>query len=153
MSCTQLKPYILTKTLLFFKRHASCFLLFILVLVLLPSCNTVRQSKPFWSVEDCVDNLRYNSNYWKRDSLGQNGFRQLYATTVLNKCNFEGQRWRDISSLLGKANSIYNNSGRTTHLYRLEYDEKELYVPGMFVLDAQVKNDTIIMLKVRLFHD
>ncbi len=38
-------------------------------------------------IDTCINILKGYSDYWKKDSIGENGFRELLGDRVLIKCD------------------------------------------------------------------
>jgi hypothetical protein len=123
------------------------------LLFLFFSCKSAGSSRKEEKQEDCLETIKYYSEFWIRDSLGKNGFRQLYGTSILKKCNLEGKKWSEISVYFGKPNKQYTNWDRNRYLFRLDHYAEDMFIPGTLLLDVDTRKDTIRSFQVRHFHD
>ena len=103
------------------------------------------QEKNWTNKDSCFSYLNIYSNYWKKDSLGKNGFRQLMADFVLKNCHFEGEKWKDINKYLGNPNFIFNLNGKRFYRYRLNYQSKDIKAIGTVLLDIGVEKTGLIV--------
>lgn len=92
----------------------------------------------------CLNSLIANKHYWTRDSLGENGFREIFATTYLRNCDFTGKKWTDISTYLGKPNYTVKADTTTIYRYRLNHYSNNYKDIGSGLLDVEVKNEIIV---------
>jgi hypothetical protein len=64
------------------------------------------------SKSDCIRLFIMYQEFWKADSLAQNGFRYIMAEQFLIHCNdMEGQDWPEIAKYLGPSHFRYENEG------------------------------------------
>lgn len=122
-------------------------------LALLVGCKSAGLSSNEVKKEDCLETIKYYSQFWIGDSLGKNGFRQLYGTTILKKCNLVGKKWSDLAVYFGKPNSKFTNWDRTRYVFRLDHYDEDMYIPGTLLLYVDTQRDTIRSFEVRYFHD
>ena len=93
----------------------------------------------------CLSYLYTYSRYWKLDSLGKNGFRELMSDVVLKECHFKGDKWTDIKKYLGKPNSRFSLNGHQYYRYRLNYQSKSIKDIGTRLVDFEVDNSGLIV--------
>ncbi|SRR6266508_574639 len=93
---------------------------------------------------DCFSYLEVYSNYWKKDNLGKNGFRELMANQILNKCDFVGEKWSNLSKLLGHSNFVLKKFGSIVYRYRLNYVSKDIKAIGTLILEIAINDKGLI---------
>lgn len=103
------------------------------------------QEKNWTNMDSCFSNLEAYSHYWKIDSLGKNGFRQLMADRILTKCYFQGEKWKNVYKYFGNPNFKYNSDGNKTYRYRLNYQSKDITMVGTMLLDIEVDKTGVIV--------
>ncbi len=97
--------------------------------------------------------IRANRHYWQRDSIGQNGFRNIFAGAVLEQCHFSGQPWDKWRAILGKPNyqTVSNDSLYIRYFYNLtcypdivikNWKTDYYYVGGNYALQFDVAKST-----------
>src|SRR2546425_1214339 len=53
-----------------------------------------RSMYKYFEIDDsCLGTLEVYYQYWRNDSLGKNGFRDLYRQFILKDCNCKGRNW------------------------------------------------------------
>ena len=118
----------------------------LIVLVILIFLQTSASSQyPRNKVDTCLNLLGDYSNYWKKDSLGENGFRELLGHKVLKNCNCEGRLWKDVKEHLGTPNFSYPDGERVFYSYRLNHFTKDIKDIGTFLLDVVVNKEGVIV--------
>ena len=120
------------------------------ILLLLLSCNSSRsqsqQMPP--NFNECEQWFKVYSHYWTNDSLGKNGFREIFADRILRGCNFVGTKWDKISGFLGKPNFSFKEDQQLHYRYRLNNYTDYLAAPGNMFLEIYIKDEIIIIFKV-----
>ncbi len=91
----------------------------------------------------CEEMLYVYYPYWKRDSLGLNGFRMIYAEEKLVEC-LKNQKWADVEKYLGTP--FYKGKGdyEGTYRYKLSYiSDGSMGGPGTLLLWVEVKDSLV----------
>lgn len=129
-------------------KAVNLYLISILVLYL--SCTDKLRVSPSQTdgKYECIELLKKYQHYWVDDSIGKNGFRELFSEMVLRNCKFSGTRWSNVSEYLGKPNFTFINNSSTHYRYRLNNFTSDLGAPGNMFLEVFVKDDIITSFKV-----
>lgn len=119
-----------------------------ITLCLLMSCQRKALSQtPIKSkVDSCLNILRAYSNYWKKDSISETGFRELLGYRVLVNCDCKNRLWKDIGELLGKPNYTYTEKNNTKYRYKLNNYSNDIKHPGTLLLDIIVNVEGVVIL-------
>jgi len=96
------------------------------------------------SDDSCLSILEQYNHYWTNDSLGKNGFRELYGHFILKDCNCRGKQWNIVRSYLGRPNQSFILNGKHRYRYRLNYYSTEMNEVGTELLDIDVDSQGII---------
>ena len=97
-------------------------------LTCLSTQNLYAQDKKWSNKDSCFSFLEIYHKYWKLDSIGRNGFRQLMADHLLKECHFEGETWKSLVKYLGRPNSSFLLDGKQINRYRLNYENKSIII-------------------------
>ena len=118
----------------------------IIILCILISCQrkALSQTTPESKVDSCLNILRAYSAYWKKDSIAENGFRELLGYRVLINCDCKNRMWKDVGELLGKPSFIYSEKDKTTYRYRLNNYSNDIKHPGTLLLDVTVNAEGVV---------
>ena len=98
--------------------------------------------------DSCIENLKRYSYYWINDSVGENGFRELFAEEKLGGCKFSGFQWSTMSHYLGKPNFTFSDGILIHYRYRLNNYTDDLGAPGNMFLEIFVAKGIITSFKV-----
>lgn len=114
---------------------------------LLISCqiHAFSQIEPKDKIDTCLNLLGSYSNYWKKDSIGDNGFRELLGYRVINSCDCTNRKWKYVFELLGNPNFIYLEANQTKYRYRLNNYNNDIKHPGTLLLDIFVNQEGVIV--------
>jgi hypothetical protein len=96
----------------------------------------------------CLELLKTYSKYWIADSVGKNGFRYLFGTTFLNKCDWKNLKWSEAKDFMGSPNLSIPSDGTILIKYRLT-ESNYWDTPGFMYLQIHVEGDRIIYFYVR----
>jgi len=107
-----------------------------------------RNDSPYLKQSECLYSLQGYSHYWIKDSLGDYGFREIYADTYLKQCDFTGVSWSEIHQYLGKTNYTVINDTITIYRYRLNHYSENYKDIGTGLLEVRVKKGVIILYDV-----
>jgi hypothetical protein len=120
----------------------------ILLIILMMGCEqtTFAQQTQQTKEDTCIQYMRKYSAFWKMDSLGKNGFRELFGYKILSGSDFRGKEWKEIAEFLGRSNGIKNVFGKTEYTYRLSYYSESFNDIGTLLLDIIVDQQGIITL-------
>jgi hypothetical protein len=120
------------------KFNLLVFLLFLFVISLSSCHRRATDSGIQTKVSRCSFFLKENSNYWKRDSLGSNGFRSLAADTIQKMgCDFSGYSEETITSFFGEPNGKIDRP--TGYLLRYQLtDYGYISHPGQKYMDIRI---------------
>jgi len=123
----------------------TTFFLVVCLLLGSSSCTGQKNSKTLPTADTCLSNLKFYSTYWKKDSIGDNGFRDLFSLFKLEKCSFKNTRWEEISKYLGSPNFTFKHEDYIHYRYKLTNFGSDLSLPGTRILEIFVdsKSDLI----------
>lgn len=93
--------------------------------------------------DSCLSILEWYSNYWRNDSLGKNGFRELYGQFILKDCNCKGRKWNIVRKYLGSPNQSGIMEDKHIYRYRLNYFSTSWDI-GTGILEIVVDSQGII---------
>lgn len=96
------------------------------------------------SKDSCISQLEYYSSHWKGDSLGLNGFRELFSLRVLKNCNYENRLWKQVGRYLGNPNFTFKKENFTRYRFRLNHYTEDIRELGSLLLDVLVNKEGII---------
>jgi hypothetical protein len=96
----------------------------------------------------CLELLETYSKYWVADSVGKNGFRYLFGTNFLNKCDWKNLKWSEVKGYMGSPNSSVPSDGIIMIRYKLT-ESNDWTLPGLRILEVHVEGDRIIYFYVR----
>lgn len=96
------------------------------------------------SDDTCLATLEYYSHYWTKDSLGKNGFRELFGQFILKDCNCKGRKWGILRKYLGRPNQSFISEDKHVYRYRLNYYSPSMKDVGTTLLDIDVDSQGII---------
>jgi len=100
------------------------------------SCTGQKNSKTLPTIDTCLSNLKFYSTYWKKDSIGDNGFREIFALSKLEKCSFKNTNWEEVSKYLGTPNFTFKYENYIHYRYKLTNYESD--IPGTQFLEIFV---------------
>ena len=121
------------------------FLKIIVLLFYLTACQRSVFGQSLISKGDtCLSILKSYSAYWKKDSLGDNGFRELLGYRVLMNCDCKGEKWETVLEYLGRPGFEYPDKSKTEYRYRLNYYSDDITLPGTLLLDVTVDKNGMI---------
>ena len=89
-------------------------------LIIFPGKDAFSQLPTHSAQDTCVSYLNGYSDYWKKDSLGENGFRYLMGA-IIRDYNLAGLEWENISQYLGKPNHKFFLGGKWKYRYHLNF--------------------------------
>lgn len=70
------------------------------------------------ALSNCLGTLDAYADKWRKDSLGANGFRDIFSDCVLMDCAFTGVAWSRIAKFFGKPGSARNDeTGHTVYRF------------------------------------
>lgn len=115
-----------------------------IIVYALTACKTSAQVYSSPKTDTCINILKSYSHYWKKDSLGDNGFRELLSEKVLRECNCKGREWKKILEYLGKPSSTHAFGEETEYRYRLNHFSNDVKMPGTLFLDISVNKEGIV---------
>lgn len=116
-------------------------------LLVVIACQRHVSSQPRTSIkiDTCLNILKAYSAYWKKDSLGENGFRELLGERVLMNCDCKDRKWSIVLEYLGKPDFTYNKDGKIIeYRYRLNRYSEDIKHPGTLLLDIDVNEAGMI---------
>jgi hypothetical protein len=116
-------------------------------LLVLIACQRHVSSQPRTSskIDTCLNILKAYSAYWKKDSLGENGFRELLGERVLMNCDCKGRNWSIVLGYLGKPDFTYKKVDKIIeYRYRLNRHNEDIKHPGTLLLDIKVDETGVI---------
>jgi hypothetical protein len=67
----------------------------------------------------CIQLLEGYAEYWQKDSIGDNGFRQLAIKNLKLSCKLKGQPWNKYRSYFGKPNKEDHSGTGSSYTYNL----------------------------------
>jgi len=106
--------------------------------------NANAQKEEVAKVNSCLNLLARYSDYWKKDSVGKNGVREIIGYEFLNKCNFIGEKWVNLIEYLGTPNHKFRIENTNVYRYRLNYYSDDMKDSGTMLLDIDVNKVGII---------
>jgi hypothetical protein len=100
------------------------------------------------TLDQCLYSLQRHSHYWIKDSLGDYGFREIYADSHLKNCDFTGKPWSEIRQYLGNPNYTIKDDTVIIYRYRLNHYSEDYKEVGTGLLEVRVKKGITILFDV-----
>ncbi|MBV4359097.1 hypothetical protein [Pinibacter aurantiacus] len=67
----------------------------------------------------CLNLMQYYSGYWKTDSIGNSGFREVFIQYLNCRCSIIGVRWDRVENFFGKPNRVSVRENQQLYIYKL----------------------------------
>jgi hypothetical protein len=98
-----------------------------------------------------------NASFWKKDSLGLNGFRRTITPLIQNECTLKSKPWNELKDFFGKPmtkidNLRINNKEACIYVFvinRYSLNSIDNYKRVVFYIMVDKSNNTIIETTIR----
>ncbi len=102
-----------------------CLFLFGIIILVGCKSSTTGYSNPFNRNDSlttiCSFLTEVNSEFWKRDSLGMNGFRDLFSEKMVKNNCILGANWNQVGIFFGKSYSQHEEVRNNKQIVKIRY--------------------------------
>ncbi len=119
----------------------------LVIVVIVIGCGSSKEKLEKANTNKCQYFLYQMKNYWKKDSLGNNGFRFLAGEKLQDlNCSFIGAEWKALEEYFGKPNKEFILGQKERKRYKLT-DYGHPSTPGQryleFILSDEKKVEKV----------